>query len=366
MLVIKNFNSKSIGRAISFAFCLFFVEMVHILWNDSINQLPSLFSWAFGFCILFEVLTESNITLNKEDLFDALSLGILFSAIIALLMNVSYSKDIVNNVINGERFVGLSGEPNYFSLYIVVCISCFFNLEIFNLRRCFATILIVLIGFLTASKMEFILIVFLGVNMLFLGFFSIKKVQRKYVLILIGLVLGCCLVFRSQISVFFSNFIRRLGGENAGLNSLTTGRAKLWIYYLKVFFSEPTVFLFGRGFSYNKFLEEPSLKVAHNTYIDFLVSWGIIGTILFICILCYVINQFKKNNVIKVSYTSILPLLIFLATCFSLSCLSADMFSFIILVCVMQFSKNKKERLSYGKSKGFIDYSTNLQCRENY
>lgn len=60
MLVIKNFNSKSIGRAISFAFCLFFVEMVHILWNDSINQLPSLFSWAFGFCILFEVLTESN------------------------------------------------------------------------------------------------------------------------------------------------------------------------------------------------------------------------------------------------------------------------------------------------------------------
>lgn len=365
VLFIRNFCSKSIGLSIGFAFFLFFVEMTHILWNDTINQMPSLLSWTFGFCILFEALMDANITLNKEDIFDALSLGILFSAIIALLLNVSYAKDIVNRVINGERFAGLSGEPNYFSLYIVVCISCFFNLESFNLKRCFATVLIMLIGFLTASKMEFILILFLGVNMLFLGFFSIKKKQRKYIMILIGLILVCCIVFRAQIPAFISNFIRRLGGQNAELDRLTTGRANLWIYYLNVFFSDPVVLLFGKGFGYNKFLEEPTLKVAHNTYIDFLVSWGIIGTILFCCILCYVINRFKKNNEIKVSYVSILPLFVFFATCFSLSCLSADMFSFIILVCVMQFSGNKKKRVSYGKSDASIGCSTNLQCGKN-
>lgn len=365
VLFIRKFHSKNIGLAISLASVLFFVEMLHILWNNTLNQFPSLFSWTLGFCILFEVLIEDDITLNKEELFDALSLGILFSAIIPLSLNVSYAKDIVNDVINGERFAGLSGEPNYFSLYIVVCISCFFNLGSFSLRRCLSTVLIVLIGFLTASKMEFILILFLGINMLFLGIFSIKKEQRKYIKILIGLTLVCCIVFRAQIPVFISNFVRRLGGQNAGLNRLTTGRANLWIYYLKVFFSDPEVLLFGKGFGYNRFLDEPTLKVAHNTYIDFLVSWGIIGTILFVCILCYAVKRFKKNNAIKVSYASTLPLLVFFATCFSLSCLSADMFSFIILVCVMQFSESKKRELLYGKSDASIGYCTNLQCGKN-
>ena len=132
--------------------------------------------------------------------------------------------------------------------------------------------------------------------------------------------------------------------------SLFTGREYIQEFYIKALYDDPITLLFGRSTSYANVLNigydisNPFYYniVAHNTYLDIILSWGIFGMIIYIIDIYQMFCIFKKNFYPAKKYTLLLAFLIGLCL-FSLSYLMLDFFAILILyVIIFSLSKEKE------------------------
>lgn len=310
---------------------LFLFECIHIIYFETFNIFFPTIAWALAFALCIMASTDKNILLNKGDIYDALSVGIIFSSLIYLLAE---PKAVFLNFYDfKERFIAYADDPNYFSLYILYCLSTWLMIEK-NKCRYITFMGIGFIGFLTSSKMEFLLssLIFTYIAISFFWKNNIKKVLYKLP-ILLCIISGFIISKIDVIIKYYENIISRMGGTGASLDTLTTGRFHLQLYYLNDFIESFSSYILGSGFTYFKFLGEPSVRGAHNTFIDILAAWGIVGGVFFIIVLyCWIIKS--KTNYLatnQAKYICYLPITIFVMSLCALSCFSANMFPFLIL-----------------------------------
>ena len=138
-------------------------------------------------------------------------------------------------------------------------------------------------GFFTFSKSYILLLAIILVA------YIIEYSKHPFkILISIAGVLGCLLLveYFSSIQILALIEARFTVAEDA--NDLTTGRVDLWKMYIEYIFSDIRCFLVGRGFN-----AAALRKAAHNTYIDFIYRFGIIGTA------CWVVYFFKCKAVVS-------------------------------------------------------------------
>ena len=327
---LKNFN-KLDYRPFLWTMLLFVIEINHAIVFQYYDDFFSIASCFMGmlFCLLLSF--DKNIIIDIQIAWSYFTLGIINSSLVFLISHKGYATDFFQNFILGERFTAYANDPNYFSLYICLCLSFLFTLSHFYwFHYTFALILIVL-GLLTGSKMCFIMISFIfifGYAYTFINYHN--KAKLKFSIISFFCFLTGYFYFYDKVIIFISNLIKRAGLEKGVVSAdrLTTGRWNIFLDYWNLFCSNIDVFLWGNGFKYHTILNQRFL--AHNTYLDILLSWGMIGALILIMIFYLWLGQLEKKREL-ICY---LPIMVLLINFLDLSCLSATMFWWIVSFCV--------------------------------
>ena len=173
---------------------------------------------------------------------------------------------------------------------------------------------------------------------------------KKTILTIITTLLVVYIVnklFGSNFEFLFNKIISRFNIKENGqvtMSGITTGRSTLLEEYIYYIGQDLISLFFGRGINYFGFYKQLGLSyIAHNTYLDFLLSWGIIGSTIFI--LCFIFNIKNEISNKNKKYNQYIPLCLLLIMLLSLSCMAADMFWYLLALVVLplKFSSKFKE-----------------------
>ena len=296
--------------------------------------------------ILFIICVSNINEYSMKKMFYSLFIGLLLSVPLALI-ELYFSTGTINIV--NYRFYGLFRDPNYYSFFILLLIIILMKLSsIGNYNKNIYIILLLIIGFLSTSKMFLISILIIVFLKIITSWKSLKKnnsIGRKQIIsfsVLLPIIIFI-MYFLSKngfLDLIYDNYINRFN-----TNDLTTGRLNIQIEYLKELVRYPNFLLFGGSNSYYQiFITNFANKVsgewirpmtAHNMYLDIILSWGLLGS-------CIYVNFIKKSfdtmkiklnaNKIKLNINDYIYTITLAFCFFSLSFLSADCFALVLLI----------------------------------
>lgn len=330
ILFLKSFSfSKS--SFLLFVILLLYEIILRIIFNTISfdRKFFSLVSWSSSYLIMIYYSCLKEINFNK--IYRYFFVGMVGSCLCAITIPIN--RWGINNIPTAYRFVGLLRDPNYFSIDILFLI---FSLKLYTAKseKLFYKMILIVFGFLSVSKM-YILILSFG---LFLDFIISKKKINKNKLFFVFISILCLIAFISYsniISLIFDKYLYRFDS-----NALTTGRDYIQNYYINKLLNSPTTLLFGRTMQYNEIFHVGSdngysfyyQMVAHNTYLDFLLSWGLLGTYVYIKYLLSINNNFKNNGFVSNKRNYYLTIVVVFVFClFALSYLALDAFAILLL-----------------------------------
>lgn len=327
---------------------LFFLEFLHVFRTGNIAVYIPLVSWLSSWGIAFSVIFDKKLKITKKYFYWYLAIGVLVSTLFGAIIGNGFMNLITLNPY--FRFAGMAGDPNFFATYILLIIfstQYMLGRDYQNKNKyALSFLLFSVLGLLTLSKM-FVLIysAMLAINfVLFIGS-NIKrkdKKQRKFFSVLLGVFGVVGIIFYDLFFQLIQNFITRFSVSNvsgSALNQLTTGRSSLVGFYLSKLADDAQLYLFGNGLSYEKSF---NTLAVHNTYLDVILSWGLVGVACLFFMGGYLIYYCSKNYIWSKEIYPYFPLLVFGVTLFSLSFLSADMFPLVLnFVIIMALEKKQ-------------------------
>lgn len=321
-------------------------SLIHIvIYDNYISYIVEAINIFVNILVMICILGDKCESLSVEKIVRYLSLGVISSMAVYILANASSISSVFSSNL---RLNGYGDDPNYYSIYLLVSIALILN-KIKEAKGTISDIIIVLLltlmGLLTSSKMFILCCAVLVICFVIaiLRHFNVSIFKSIMAVIIAG---GVALIIqRDNIIYLFEKVIDRFSNlESSGasfLYALTTGRSKILEEYWKIFWGDLSTCLFGKGLMYNKHLAPlfGDTRVAHNTYFDWFLCWGLIGGIILFVLMFKFIKQYTEKQRL-LSY-SCMPLYVFLATIFSLSCLTADMFWYILLLVLLPFKKSQ-------------------------
>lgn len=292
---------------------------------------------------LFMILTIKNRKLYSSyvSMFLCYIAGVLTSSLImyvnlSLFRITEYVSSKTERLVGAEvgdditRFAGLYGDPNYYSVNIIVAmilILCLYRKRKINSIQ--SIILIVPFVFFAAKTGSKSALLMLIIPALLFVYISLKN--RHYIIAGISIILvtfAVWMLLNGKIAAF-SVAIQRLTANHASINDLTTGRGSKWAEFLNYIWDRPQILLFGKSLL-NVVLNGGA---PHNTYIDMLFQLGIIGTVWIVGILRTVwIDKDKKKSLLNYSLAGAVATFYFF-----LSELQYADFSFHLALCLIVF-----------------------------
>ncbi len=194
------------------------------------------------------------------------------------------------------RAAGFGGE-NEFASFLVLLIPLVLTYLLFKkrffIKSCCAVLLgITLIALITTGSRG-------GIFSLFVALSTYMYLSHREKIVKLPTIFGIIIVFTfiSVLSFILAPsepkeiLMNRIDAEriNEGLDRYTAGRTLILRYGLKLFLRSP---IYGHGReTFRTLIQEFGYdRVAHNTYLTYMVELGIIGLILFLCLL---INIYK-------------------------------------------------------------------------
>lgn len=294
----SNFNKKKYGISL-FVFVLYGVILT--LLNNSLGELIILIK---AFVVVY-VLSFYNISFTvsmKTNIVYSFILGVVITSLFGFL---SSGFDAINRFDGGDL-----NEPNYFGSICAIGLSLLVflhkirkvNTIIFYITSPF----LLFMGLLTQSRS---FLVCFGIILFTYIIVDFKKFFFKIIFLLTGLII----FFSSSIINFYNNsaLLFRISERvfNPKNQDVSGGRFDIWEQYQSAVFASDKNLFFGIGnTAFQTFNFE---QVAHNFFIEDVVTFGILG--VFICY-CFLFVVYKEVNRGKIYLISLLPLLVFLTT----------------------------------------------------
>lgn len=341
LLVFKRLMDKNTKLNLLFSFLLISIitlEVIHLLVS---NTSPS-FNTIKLFLIIFIIcqhLFETPGGYSNAVGIKYLLAGTFIYAAAFLWINQS----IV--VTDSFRLGGLGElDPNTYGLYNLLAISLLGQRLLVHKQRpiiypiSFVIIGVILMaGALTLSKTYFLTTI--GMTMIFV-IASMKNKFQFFTLTSVLLSLGFIL---SRLPYFISTIDKILGrfemGRRAG--DITTGRTFIYHDYLNYLQEHVRTVVVGEGmYSYmNNFEIRP-----HNTFIELVMSWGILGGTIFISL--FVVGAFKYRQNMKkqekINLLNFIPIILLLIYSQSLTLLYQEATYVYIIISIMVILGNEK------------------------
>lgn len=247
------------------------------------------------------------------------------------------------------RFTGLDMDPNYFSMQVLIAISCLCIIVFSNKvtltyhQKMFSYLFIIMLsvmGILTLSKMFLISFgLLIGIVLILLLKENFKK--GIYYIVSISSVLGITtyIFYDYLYQAFFFRFFS--GGNTA--TSITSGRSDIWMSYYNEITGNPRILFLGNGVASEFF----NGRLSHNMY---LIAWyylGILGILLFLILFLSLYMQLKYNLQLKSSFSpfslSTIPLIIAVIANFALDSFIMEYFGIHVFLIIMVLVLNLKD-----------------------
>lgn len=316
-------TEKFVRSFLLFWFVIYFITHIISSSVTVVNIIPILYIITLIFaCVSYNDQYDNCVVMYLLGVFVSSLLGFLkplSSHLIELL-----SEDFVEgmNVDFIVRFSGLSYDPNFYTICVIISIMLLLFSRYKNtwLALLLASVYICL-GMITYSKSYILSIV-----VIFLLYFldGRENVSKKVFFFLALGYLVSASFFDEIVFVFKERFT-----ESSNFNELTTGRDELWILYCEQIADSFETLFFGHGIS--TLLGD---KAAHNTFIQILFSFGILGFIVdFLYIKkCFSILNYQGITMIQIGMIAVIFMLLFNLSAYTFPSLWMCLFMFFILI----------------------------------
>lgn len=264
-------NTLDIERTLKFVVNLFFLQ--YALVNSQKIDYKDIFLSYIGGIIVSSFVKLSGVFTNINSYVDTVAVG-------------QYSFDDI------IRFAGLYNDPNYYAVNVIIAMCLV--IVMFHCKKMstlYATvtlsILVLFVG-LTSSKSALFM---LALPMILL-LYSNSKNRRHFIqlVFIVVVIIGAVLIIAGRITIFDIVFERLSQADD--IESLTTGRSRIWKEYLSYFAEHAELLIFGRGLGAGLI----NRSASHNTYIDILYYLGIVGGALMLGMLGSIAKQREGNN----------------------------------------------------------------------
>ncbi len=308
--------------------------MLFALYNilfSGFEQITTTITMVFGLAMLY-CLRTTKIDVNLTIV--SFCFGIVISSILALFKN---SFPIINGFVSDSmlrlegddyaiRFSGLQGNPNYYTLDILIVLAAIIVLMYNKSALKIYTVCLITLsvfGLMSVSKSFLLCWILLVVFWLVL---SIKKGFSKFVKFMIIGIICCAAVYFYAFDSINTYIFRFAKDSGATWGEMTTGRIGIWKQYVEMIFNDTKLLFLGRGL--NSSIE--GLKGTHNTYLEAIFYLGVIGTILFIIALKSCMGKVVSKPIMCI------PIIMLLIRMLSIGILTYDniWFYLAILACV--------------------------------
>ena len=260
------------------------------------------------------------------------------------------------------RYQGLTGHPNTLYAYPLCAIGVgmylYFKNRINIWEFLFVSSICIILGYITWSKAFLILIV---ICFLLFFFCSFKKGSNYvFVEIFIFAIASAIayLLFKDQIIKLFDRFFLYFTDGNI-INMLTTGRYDIWIYYTNMWTESFSNIFFGIGANFVDFADfENALNYVHNAYLDILVKFGILGTLVICTFIGFLIYTMPKKGL---RFINFLPLIIVLLNMADEEFISSKIIVLLVaIICLFDTQDNQTEEfIATNSSNDNIDTEIN-------
>lgn len=307
--------------------------------TQSLNLVTFISSYLF---VILVVSTKNEKYIDINKIYKYFFFGFLISGVSGYMYPISKWG---NKIPITYRFKGLLRDSNYYSVDALLLII---SSMLHNKKITKESLVMFAVGILAVSKM-FILVSL--ISFFIMAFWQILHIKnKKQCFCLMIVLLSLPLIFYNLKNLnFVDNMINKYLYRTESV-SLLTGREYIQGYYINTLFNDSTTLIFGRSTSYPEVLDighdiGDSFYyniVAHNTYLDVILSWGILGTIVYGFFILKIFFTYKKNYNIKNGFNVLFLILIGMCL-FVLSYLMLDFFAIMILYIII-FSYNRGEK----------------------
>ncbi|WP_028596564.1 O-antigen ligase family protein [Paenibacillus assamensis] len=291
---------------------------------------------------------------------------------------VSSGCGLVMNIISAStsapfrRFEGVGGDPNGFGMMVLM--AAFFLLHVYkqarqpNILLIYSSLGLLLLGLTTLSRTYFLTMGLMV--LLLLGYMAMTsdRNSRRMRSKIIGAVAIVGAAFAIPVIQLVQSIMKRMS-IGSSLDTMTGSRSYLAEQYWMVFRdSSWWELLVGRGII--GYLPQSRIAVhgqqmgPHNTYLESLVAWGLVGTVFFVAfvmLLAYVqrvksnrrdlcILSGSANTRSKLSFLALLPILstmIFLLSLHSLA-MYTTYFYLVLLVMNLYYTEQESTEVKDG------------------
>lgn len=299
------------NRINSYLTILIFIVIISIPYKIIIEDLPysylksaliSLKIWINPLLIYFIIF---NLIEDEKTCKRAL-LGLIILLSITALSTPLISLKIIDIGANFSFYQGRAAgfaEPNQFAGYLVLFIPLILNYVLYNKNILLKTgsafiLLISFIALITTGSRGgiFSFIISLIFYLYLLGRNKLIRLPTLIATVLVIFIIGLISIVISPADVK-ETVLNRLDPTKAEtLEDYTAGRLNTWRYGIKLFAEKP-FFGFGLRTFTDLMKKRFGMRIAaHNQYLNYLVQFGIIGTILFIMVYYKVFQVMWQNQ----------------------------------------------------------------------
>lgn len=308
------------------------------------------------------ILTEKDTHIDFANAARKLAFGSLMSS---FMFFVSYSKTLnIFDYLKTARLSGYAGDPNYYSLYICLAVAMLLIIEGKHKTRDYVYVFtLIFLVLYTTSKMAVLTLIL--ILMYFFGrlLFNMLSRRSRFIRRIAVISVGVGMFFSSTLVELIDKIVARFnenGLETSDVNSITSNRNLIQSYYLEELVTNPAVTAFGYGLQYNETEEYIGFKlIAHNTYMDLIMSWGIVGVVIMLVIFWQMIRQINHIRTERLTFNHFVPMIITAFTFLALSCLSASMFWWVVFASLLPL-----KGLQPNENAAYLDNSSGLLRRK--
>lgn len=359
VFVIKLFINKKIHlyehNTIAFAFFVVLQVMSVLLYGAGIVSTISLLLNVF--CVMcgsayFMNHSETNRQIKVSSIFfiSGTILDILIADIfpnITLTMNAQKIEVLEYN----NRYAALNMDPNEFSQYVLISICLGFALLPIIKTRFGKIIDVACILFLAYSgyrsySKSYIVTLLIIVAIAFI-MFLVRIRKRKGLVTALLTAVPIIVVGVICTVAFYKIFVLDVFAARDFYNTdFLSGRDYIWSEYMKALGKRIDVIIWGCGQQNYIFLHNfcalSGGKVPHNAYIDFLIQYGVIGSVAFA--ICW--KNLIKDIIINKRHTYLmLAILAFMISSMSLSINANDCIFILAMLVSMKYNDFQKAKI---------------------
>ena len=323
-------------------------DLAHSFYFGQFNQILPNLSTVLVLYYVECVLTEKNVIINYADITRKFCFGCIYSGVLYMIHITLYESLPLVDYISLWRLYGYAGDPNYFSLYLCVGVAMLFIIkERHKIRDYFYMLIMIGITLLTASKMSLVTMLLILLYFAVYSLYSFLANKNRFAqrIVIIGAVIG--VLFSNRIADIIKSTVIRIrekNGSTLDIDTITSNRFMIQNFYFAEMLANPMILLFGYGLQYNETAYfRRFFHMAHNTYMDIILSWGIPGLIIVFAVFFSILRKMRKIRTERLTLNHFLPLVVVGLTFLALSCLSATMFWWMVCAVLLPLKGLKNE-----------------------